>query len=136
MSAFFDTNILVYAQQNGLKADKARALLAAGGILSVQVLNEFAAVARRKLGKEWNEIGEAIEDALALVDAPLPLTMALHAAAREIARDHEVGFHDAMIVAAALAADCDTLFSEDFQDGRTFGGLRIVNPFRAATPTR
>ena len=45
VSAFFDTNILVCAQQNGAKADKARALLAAGGILSVQVLNEFAAVA-------------------------------------------------------------------------------------------
>jgi len=45
VSAFFDTNILVCAQQNGAKADKARALLAAGGILSVQVLNEFAAIA-------------------------------------------------------------------------------------------
>ena len=72
MSVFFDTNILVYAQEKGAKAEKARALLAAGGVLSVQVLNEFAAVARRKLGKAWDEIGEAIEDALALVDPPLP----------------------------------------------------------------
>lgn len=132
MSAFFDTNILVYAQQKGVKADKARALLAAGGVLSVQVLNEFAAVASRKLGKAWDEIGEAIDDALAVVDPPLPLTVALHAAAREIARDHRCGFYDALILATALDAGCDTLFSEDFQDGRAFGALKIVNPFRAA----
>ena len=133
MSVFFDTNILVYAQQNGSKADKARALLAVGGVLSVQVLNEFAAVARRKLGKEWGEIGEAIDDALALVDPPLPLTLTLHVAARKIARDHRFGFYDALIVAAALDAGCDTLFSEDLQDGRAFGTLRVVNPFRAAS---
>jgi predicted nucleic acid-binding protein len=132
VSAFFDTNILVYAQQNGAKADKARALLAAGGVLSVQVLNEFAAVASRKLGKEWDEIGEAIEDALVLVDPPLPLTLTLHAVAREIARDHRFGFYDALIVAAAIDAGCDTLFSEDLQGGRAFGMLKIVNPFRAA----
>jgi predicted nucleic acid-binding protein len=130
--AFFDTNILVYAQQNGAKADKARALLAASGVLSVQVLNEFVSVASRKLGKAWDEIGEAIEDVLALVDPPLPLTMTLHAAAREIAHDHRCGFYDALIVAAALEAGCDTLFSEDLQDGRAFGALRVVNPFRPA----
>jgi predicted nucleic acid-binding protein len=129
VSAFFDTNILVYAQQNGAKADKARALLAGGGVLSVQVLNEFAAVARRKLGKGWDEIGEAIEDALALVEPPMPLTMSLHTTAREIARDHGFGFYDALIVAAALGAGCDMLLSEDLQDGRAFGALRIVNPF-------
>jgi predicted nucleic acid-binding protein len=132
VSVFFDTNILVYAQQNGAKADRARTLLAAGGVLSVQVLNEFAAVARRKLGKEWDDIGDAIDDVLALVDPPLPLTMVLQARAREIARDHGFGFYDALIVAAALDAGCDTLLSEDLQDNRVLGALTIVNPFRAA----
>jgi predicted nucleic acid-binding protein len=132
VSAFFDTNILVHAQQNGAKADKARALLAAGGVLSVQVLNEFVNVARRKLGKEWDEIGEAVDDALALVGPPLPVTMTLHAAAREIARDHRLDFYDALIVAAARDAGCDTLFSEDLQHGRAFAALTIVNPFRPA----
>lgn len=127
---FFDTNILVCAQESGAKADKARALLSAGGMLSVQVLNEFASVAHRKLGKAWDDIEEAIDDALALVDPPLPLTIALHTTAREIARDHGLGFYDALIVAAALDASCDTLFSEDMQDGRAFGALKIVNPFR------
>jgi predicted nucleic acid-binding protein len=129
VKAFFDTNILIYAQEQGAKADKARALLAAGGVLSVQVLNEFAAVARRKLGKNWREIGEAIDDALTLVDPPLPLTIALHTAARALADDHNLSFYDALIVAAALEAGCETLISEDLQNGRAFGELRIVNPF-------
>ena len=67
MSAFFDTNVLVYAQQTGEKSDRARALLAGGGVVSVQVLNEFVAVARRKLGKSWDEIDAAVDDVLALV---------------------------------------------------------------------
>jgi len=72
VSPFFDTNILVYAQQTDEKGIRARALFAGGGKLSVQVLNEFTAVSRRKQGKNWREISEAISDALALVD-PLRL---------------------------------------------------------------
>ena len=129
MSAFFDTNILVYAQQTGVKADRARALLAGGGRLSVQVLNEFTAVSRRKQGKEWREIGEAISDLLVLVEPPLALTLDLHAAARALAEDHGLSFYDALIVASAVEAGCDVLYSEDMQDGRTIGGLVIANPF-------
>lgn len=131
MSAFLDTNILVYAHQAGEKGDRARALLAAGGKLSVQVLNEFAAVARRKQGKAWHEIAEAIDDALTLVDPPLALTLELHVAARTLARDHRLSFYDALIVAAAIEAGCDTLWSEDMQNGRVIGGLTIRNPFLA-----
>jgi predicted nucleic acid-binding protein len=129
VSAFFDTNILVYAQQTGGKADRARALLAGGGKLSVQVLNEFTAVSRRKQGKEWREIGEAISDALALVEPPLALTHDLHAAARALAEDHRLSFHDALIVASAIEAGCNVLYSEDMQHDRGIGGLTIVNPF-------
>jgi len=134
VSAFFDTNILVYAQQAGGKADRARALLAGGGKLSVQVLNEFTAVSRRKQGKEWREIGEAISDLLTLVEPPLALTLDLHAAARALAEDHRLSFYDASIVASAIEADCKVLFSEDMQHGRTIGGLTIANPFRENTP--
>jgi predicted nucleic acid-binding protein len=134
VSAFFDTNILVYAQQTGGKADRARALFAGGGKLSVQVLNEFTAVSRRKQGKEWREIGEAISDVLALVDPPLALTLALHAAARTLAEDHRLSFYDALIVASAIEADCNVLYSEDMQHGRTIDGLAIANPFLESTP--
>ncbi len=129
MKAFFDTNILVYAQEQGVKAEKARALFASGGAVSVQVLNEFAAVARRKLRKGWPEISAAIDDVLALVAPPLPLTVAIHIAARGLAADHGLSFYDALIVAAALEGGCDILFSEDMQDGRAFGGLTVRNPF-------
>jgi predicted nucleic acid-binding protein len=129
VSAFFDTNVLVYAQQVDGKADRARALFAAGGKLSVQVLDEFTAVSRRQQKRDWREIAEAISDVLALVDPPLALTLELHAAARALAEDHRLSFYDALIVAAALAAGCDTLFTENMQHGRSFGGLSIVNPF-------
>jgi predicted nucleic acid-binding protein len=134
VSAFFDTNILVYAQQVDGKADRARALFAAGGKLSVQVLNEFTAVSRRKQNRDWREIAEAISDVLVLVDPPLALTLDLHAAARALAEDHRLSFYDALIVAAALEAGCDILYSEDMQHGRTIGGLSIVNPFREGAP--
>jgi predicted nucleic acid-binding protein len=116
-------------QQVDGKADRARALFATGGKLSVQVLNEFAAVSRRKQKRDWREIAEAISDVLALVDPPLALTLELHAAARALAEDHQLSFYDALIVAAAIEAGCDTLFTEDMQHGRSFGGLSIVNPF-------
>jgi predicted nucleic acid-binding protein len=129
VSAFFDTNILVYAQQAGGKADRARALLAGGGKLSVQVLNEFTAVSRRKQGKEWREIREAISDLLVLVDSPLALTLDLHAAARALAEEHWLSFYDALIVASAIDAGCNVLYSEDMQHGRSIGGLATANPF-------
>ncbi len=129
MSAFFDTNILIYAQQADGKADRARALFAGGGKISVQVLNEFSAVSRRKQRREWDDIAEAISDVLAVVDPPLALTLELHRAARTLAEDNHLSFYDALIVAAALEAGCNILYTEDMQHGRKFGGLVIVNPF-------
>ena len=134
MSAFFDTNILVYAQQAGGKADRARALFAGGGKISVQVLNEFTAVSRRKQRKDWREITEAISDVLMTVDPPLALTLDLHTTARTLAEDHQLPFYDALIVASAIEAGCDTLFTEDMQHDRKFGHLAIVNPFLESAP--
>ena len=134
MSAFFDTNILVYAQQIGGKADRARALFADGGKLSVQVLNEFTAVSRRKQQRDWREIAEAVSDVLTMVDPPLALTLELNAAARVLAEDHRQSFYDALIIASAIEAGCDILYSEDMQHGRTIGGLAVVNPFLEGAP--
>jgi len=129
VTVFFDTDILVYAQQNGAKADRARALLAVGGKLSVQVLNEFTAVSLRKLGKDWREIADAIDDALVLVGPPLALTLDLNVAARALAETYRLSFDDALIIAAAIEAGCDTLYSEDMRHGQTIGPLRIQSPF-------
>ena len=134
MSAFFDTNILVYAQQTDAKGDRARELFAACGKLSVQVLNEFTAVSRRKQRRDWREIDEAVADVLTIVDPPLPITLDLNHAARALAQDHQLSFYDALIVVTAIEAGCDTLFSEDMQHGRSIGGLVIVNPFLDRAP--
>ncbi len=128
--AFFDTNILIYAvATDDPRADRARTLLAAGGRVGVQALNEFANVSRRKLGRAWADIDAAVAAFKALLGDPLPLTIDIHDTARELARAHGLAFYDALIVAAALDAECATLWSKDMQDGRVFGGLTIRNPF-------
>ena len=129
MSAFFDTNLFVYAFSDGPKQTAARMALADGGFVSVQVLNEFADVMRRKQRCAWSEIEAALAVVQIRFPEPLPLTVETHGAALSLARDHALSFYDALIVASALEAGCDTLFSEDMQDGRAFGGLTIRNPF-------
>lgn len=129
MKPFLDTNIFVYAQEESARGDRARELVADGEIVSVQILNELASVLRRKLERSWSEVAAVIDDVRAAVDEPLPLTLALHLSALEFARDHNVAFYDTLILAAAIEAGCQTLFSEDLQHGRRFGDCAIVNPF-------
>lgn len=130
--AFFDTNVLVYVvAQRNTKTETAEALLAGGGVVSVQVLNELANVARKKLGMSWKEIGEAVAAIRALCASPVTMTTALHDAGRHIAAKYGYGMYDGLIAAAALEADCNTLYSEDLQDGQIIEGrLTIRNPFR------
>lgn len=129
MSRFFDTNVLIYAQGQGEKAEIARRLMAEGGFISVQVVNEFANVSRRKLGKSWADIEAAINDVLAVMAPPLPITISMSNAARRLAAEHDVSLYDALIVTAASEASCSSLLTEDMQAGRSFGKLLIVNPF-------
>ena len=65
----------------------------------------------------------------ASLDDVVPITLNMHGNAVSLARDHGLSFYDALIVASAIEAGCDTRYSEDMQHGRTFGGLTIVNPF-------
>jgi predicted nucleic acid-binding protein len=134
VSVFLDTNILVYAQQTGAKAAISQGLIAKGGAISVQVLNELANVLRKKQGRSWGDIALVLDDIDHALDPALPLTPATNRAALGLARDHTLAFYDALIIASALEAGCDTLFSEDMQDGRTIGGLTIVNPFSKSAP--
>jgi predicted nucleic acid-binding protein len=129
--AFFDTNVLVYAAaRNDPRAEVATSLLADGGTISVQVLNEFANVARRKLNWPWPDVVEALAAFRVLCPDPLPIGLSTHEAALEIAQRDGLSFFDSLIIASALEAECATLFSEDMQDGRIFGGrLAIRNPF-------
>lgn len=129
MKPFFDTNVLVYAFLDVDKRDKALDALSQGGRISSQVLNEFTNVARNKRQRTWPDIEAAILVIREWFPDIVPLTEHTHAGAIALARDNNVAFYDALIVAAALEAGCDTLFTEDMQHGRQFGSLTIVNPF-------
>jgi predicted nucleic acid-binding protein len=128
---FLDTNVLIYAfAQDEKKADLAEAALSAGGVISVQVLNEFTHVCSRKLKLSWAEIEERREVIKLLVSEITPITLALHDMAVDLARTHKLSFYDALIVAAAQSSGCTVLLSEDLHHGWASGGLRIENPFR------
>ncbi|MEZ5616224.1 MAG: PIN domain-containing protein [Rhodocyclaceae bacterium] len=128
---FFDTNVLLYllsADQN--KADRAEAALTAGGSVSVQVLNEFASVASRKLGMPIPEIREALA-AIRAVCRVAPMGEDTHDLGLQVAERYGLSVYDSMIVASALLAGCKSLLTEDMQDGQTFDGrLKVRNPFR------
>jgi predicted nucleic acid-binding protein len=129
---FLDSNVLVYAFTADPRAATAQALLERGCIISVQGLNEFANVARRKLGMTWQEVREALAAIRALCTTVLPIAVELHATALRIAERHGYAIFDALVVASALSADCSILWSEDMQDDAVIDGrLRITNPFRA-----
>jgi predicted nucleic acid-binding protein len=129
VKAFFDTNILVYTATSDAKKRRAFDCLYRGGIVSAQVLNEFAHVARRKLGHDWPQIEHALGLFRASLDGVVPLTSDTHSSALILARDDGLAFYDALIIASAIEAGCDTLFTEDMQHGRRFGLLLVVNPF-------
>lgn len=127
---FIDSNVVLYLlSADAAKADCAEAVIAAGGIISVQVLNEVTAVCRRKLKMPWQEI-EAVLNAVKSACEAVPLTIASHEAALEIAKRYGLSFYDANIYAAANLAGAKVLFSEDMQDGMNIGGTVVRNPFR------
>ena len=129
--SFFDTNVLVYlASGDAAKADRAEATLARGGAISVQVLNEIANVARRKMRMSWDDTHAFLNMLRGLLTVH-PLTVEIHETGLALAERYGLSIYDAMIAASALDAGCDTLWSEDMQHGMALEeGLRIVNPFR------
>jgi predicted nucleic acid-binding protein len=129
---FFDTNVLLYLLSGDTaKADRAEELIANGGVISVQVLNEFAAVASRKLGMSWGEIRDVLGPIRAVCEVEA-ITLDAHDRGLEIAERYGFSFYDATVVASALLAGCKTLYSEDLQDGQVIDKqLTISNPFAA-----
>jgi len=137
MSAFVDTNVLVYAADKSgpppRKTRIAREILLLPAIyLSVQVLNEFTVVARnpKKLDLDPNEEREWIKRLLAYPVRDLNLECCLRA--QKVHARHQISHWDSLIVASAQLAGCDTLYSEDMQDGHDFDGVVVKNPFAGA----
>ncbi len=131
-ASFFDSNVILYmASGDPAKADRAEAAVAAGGAISVQVLNELTNVARRKMQMSWTETHAFLNMLRALLTVH-PLTVEIHETGLQLAERYGLSTYDAMIAASALHAGCDTLWSEDMQHGMALAeGLRIVNPFQA-----
>jgi len=128
---FFDTNVLIYAVgKNDPRASRAEVLLAGGGIVSIQSLNEFVSVARRKLGMPWKEVKEMLDIICVFCPDPVPISLDTHRGAVAIAEKYGYSIYDALIASAALEAGCKTLYSEDLQDGQIINRqLTIRNPF-------
>ena len=125
---FFDSNLLLYLASRDAKAARARDLLDRGGTVSVQVLNEFASVARRKFKMDWTEIHEMLQ-IIRIACRVEPVSLRTHVRGLAIAERFAFRIHDSMIVAAAVEAGCATLFSEDMQHGQRIERLTIRNPF-------
>jgi predicted nucleic acid-binding protein len=132
--SFFDTNVLVYiASGDPVKADRAEAIIGDGGVISVQVLNELTNVARRKMRMAWPDTRAFLSMLRSLLTVQ-PITIETHETGLALAERYNLSTYDAMIAASALQAGCDTIWSEDMQHGMELTeGLRIINPFRAAS---
>jgi predicted nucleic acid-binding protein len=127
---FLDSNIILYAfKMDDPRNQTAARLLAVGATVGVQTLNEFVNVASRKLAMPWDRVFKALEAIRFLCPEPVPITVDIHDIALAISNRYGYGIYDALIVAAALQAECGTLYSEDMQHGQKIDGLTIRNPF-------
>ncbi len=130
MRFFCDTNVLVYAFSADSKRERAFQLLLNGPDISVQVLNEFANVSVRKLKGQWDDVRAALALIHLNINAVHPITLETNAVGLDVAERYKLPIYDSMIVSAALITQCDTLYSEDMQDGMVIENrLTIRNPF-------
>lgn len=130
MTAYFDTNILIYAFSSDDRAGRALRLIEDGGVVGIQSLNEFSNVALRKLRMGWDDLHAALDMIRDLCTLSAPVDLMHHENGLAIAQLHRLSIFDAMIVADALRSECGTLWSEDMHDGLVVDGrLTIRNPF-------
>jgi predicted nucleic acid-binding protein len=134
-SAFVDSNALIYAADESFPRPRntsiARGLLRQRDLwISVQVLNEFTVNARRKDKLAFTPEQERQWYERLLLFSIVPLTTDTFLAALAIHARHQVSHWDSLILAAAREAGCETLYTEDLNDGQVYDGIRVVNPFR------
>lgn len=134
---FLDTNIVAYADDLDAPGKQAvaldllaRAYGASGGVLSLQVLQEYFVTATRKLGVAAGDARRKVELLSRLEVVRLEPTDLL--AAIDLQGLHSLSIWDALIIQAALLARCTILYSEDLPAGFRLGSLQVVNPFLEA----
>ena len=127
---FFDTSVLLYLlSDDTVKADRVETLLGARGVISAQVLNEFAVVALRKLKIPLHEVREIL-DTIRAVCTVEPITVDAHDRGLAVFERYRFSFYDSILVATALISGAKTLYSEDLQHGQVIDKqLRVTNPF-------
>jgi predicted nucleic acid-binding protein len=127
---FIDTNIIIYALgQNSPKAHIAAPLFVDSPVISTQVLSETANVASKRLAQSASEIRKLISSLETICRVEIISLVTIHTAL-EIRERYNFSWYDSLIVASALEAECDILYSEDMQNGQVINdSLRIVNPF-------
>ena len=130
---FIDSNVVVYAiGQASTKAHQAAPLFVGKPTISTQVLSETANVASRRLGLSVADIRKLIVSLEAMCTVELISLPTVHAAL-DIRERYGFSWYDSLIVATALEADCQLLYSEDMQHGQVIEGrLRVINPFLAS----
>ena len=131
---FLDTNVLVYANdcRDAEKQSRAIAVVAClmrsgNGVISMQVLQEYANTALVKLQQKSDVVLRQLRllEAMRVVEPDADLIRRQV----EIRETYGVSFWDAGIVAAAEAANCTAILSEDLNSGQFYSGIRVVNPF-------
>ena len=128
---FLDTNILLYTlDSKDRRYETAVRLVDAGGVISVQVLNEFVNSTWNKLRFPYAKSAEFLST-FKITLRVVPVTLETQEHALKIAMTNKIGIYDANIVAAAELAGCDVLYTEDMNHGQKFGRVSIVNPFMA-----
>ena len=136
MKYAFDTNVLVYAEGVDDPQRQARAyelttrIARDAGVIPTQVLGELFYVLVCKGGRSKAQARDALltwHNSFSIIGT-LPGTLLL---AADLAADHDLRIWDSVVIATSAAAGCSVLFSEDLQDGFSWGGLTIVNPFAA-----
>ncbi len=126
---FADTNIVLYSIGLDVKkATIARNILAAYPKVSTQVINESTNVCLRKLGFNREQAYAFAEEVMRRTEV-LPVDEIVTRKSAELAMRYQLSIWDALIVAAAVLADCTTLYSEDMQHGQVIEGLTVQNPF-------
>jgi predicted nucleic acid-binding protein len=128
--SFFDTSVLLYLlSDDTVRADRIETLLAARGVISIQVLNEFAVVALRKLKLPLNEVREIL-DTIRAVCTVEPITVETHDRGLAVFERYRFSLYDSILVATALISGAKILYSEDLQHGQIIDNqLRVTNPF-------
>lgn len=136
MASFIDSNILVYAEASDEPGKRYTALtllrhlkLSGKGVISTQVLQEFANAALRKMGLDANHVRKQLgaHQQFEVVH----VTPTIINAAVDLHQTRSLSFYDALIVQAAITSGCDTLYSEDLNTDEVINGVKIVNPFMA-----